>query len=391
MVKKVILTMVFAVWCGAADLSYDTFKWPAGVSFLSFLEEMKIPGKLYYDLDPEEQELATEIRAGQTCELLRDESGKIYQLLIPIGEELQLHMFRGRDDAFNIEFIPIEFSEEERRLGIHIEVSPGNDIVNATGSGALASAVGQIFKRVVDDRKYRKGDGLAIVYRQRSRLGRPHGTPVVISAMVEQGGKNFHQYEFEGKFYDESGKKTQQAFMFGLPVKGNYRISSKFTPKRFHPILKRYRAHMGTDYAAPKGTPIYAAGDGTVSFVGTKSGYGRTVEIKHAGGYKTLYAHTSAFAKGLKTGQSVKQGTLIAYVGSTGLSSGPHLHMGLYKNEVAMDFEKVVHVEKKQEVSADQIKFKKIMQAQNDNLQLALSGEFNPPKFETFENLIELN
>ncbi len=94
---------------------------------------------------------------------------------------------------------------------------------------------------------------------------------------------------------------------------------------------------MGTDFAAPTGRNIYAASDGKVEFVGTQSGYGKTVIINHQNGYKTLYAHQNGFAKGLRQGQMIKKGTHIGYVGSTGLSSGPHLHLGMYKNNVAID------------------------------------------------------
>jgi murein DD-endopeptidase MepM/ murein hydrolase activator NlpD len=124
------------------------------------------------------------------------------------------------------------------------------------------------------------------------------------------------------------------------------RISDRFTYKRYHPILKRYRAHLGIDYAAPRGRKIYATASGKVIFKGRKGGYGKTIEIRHEGGFKSLYAHMSGYAPGMRSGKWVKQGTHIGYVGSTGVSTGPHLHFGLYKNGRAINPAKIIRVTK---------------------------------------------
>src|SRR5574344_1017192 len=162
--------------------------------------------------------------------------------------------------------------------------------------------------------------------------------PEIEAAMVQINKKPFYRFKHnkDDKFYDEKGVGFTKTFFFQIPLSYN-RISSPFTTKRYHPVLKRYRAHLGTDFAAPTGRNIYAAGDGKIEFVGTKGGYGKTIIINHHNGYKTLYAHQSNFAKGVKSGKNVKKGELIGYVGSTGLSSGPHLHLGLYRNGVAVD------------------------------------------------------
>ena len=112
------------------------------------------------------------------------------------------------------------------------------------------------------------------------------------------------------------------------------RISSRFSGKRWHPILSKWRSHKGVDYAAPSGTPIRASGDGKVEFVGTKGGYGKTIFLKHAGKYTTVYAHMSRYAGGIKQGKRIKQGQIIGYVGKTGMASGPHLHYEFRVNGV---------------------------------------------------------
>ncbi len=115
------------------------------------------------------------------------------------------------------------------------------------------------------------------------------------------------------------------------------RISSRFSLGRKHPILGTVRPHYAVDYAAPKGTPIVAAADGVVIFAGKRGGYGNLIEIRHEGNLKTLYAHMNSFASGMRVGKAVKRGQLIGRVGSTGLSTGPHLHFGLYRNNVPIN------------------------------------------------------
>ena len=131
-------------------------------------------------------------------------------------------------------------------------------------------------------------------------------------------------------YFDENGKSVKSAFL-KAPLQFK-RISSYFTKKRYHPILKYYRAHEGIDYAAPIGTPVSAVGDGTVKKSQYSGGYGNLVIIKHSNGYETYYGHLSKYGKGVKKGVRVKQGQVIGYVGSTGLSTGPHLDFRIKKN-----------------------------------------------------------
>ena len=187
----------------------------------------------------------------------------------------------------------------------------------------------------------------------------------------------------------DSGKQVEN-FLLILPIYGA-RIASNFTPKRYHPILHRYRAHLGIDYAAPKGTKIYAAGGGKVTFVGRRNGYGNTVEISHGSNISTLYAHLNGFAKGIKKGVTVKQKQLIAYVGNTGLATGPHLHFGVYRNKVAVNPNSIVKVEKEQIVTKEQAKFKQLVKDTNENIRKILVSNENPKKLENFDNFVMLN
>jgi len=134
-------------------------------------------------------------------------------------------------------------------------------------------------------------------------------------------------------YFDDKGESLRKAFL-KAPVKYS-RISSKFTGKRFHPVLKRYKSHLGTDYAAPTGTPIFAVGDGVISKSAYTSGNGNYVKIRHNGTYETQYLHMSKRAA--KVGQSVQQGDVIGYVGSTGLATGPHVCFRFWKNGKQVD------------------------------------------------------
>lgn len=140
-------------------------------------------------------------------------------------------------------------------------------------------------------------------------------------------------------YFDENGKSVKSAFL-KAPLQFK-RISSYFTKRRYHPILKRYRAHEGIDYAAPIGTPVSAIGDGTVKKSQYSGGYGNLVIIKHSNGYETYYGHLSKYGRGVKKGAKVKQGQIIGYVGSTGLSTGPHLDFRVKKNGTFINYLKM--------------------------------------------------
>lgn len=336
------LWLLFLSFSFGAYLEED--KWPKGVTFLTFLEKNQLPASIYYTLDKEEQELAAEIIAGSKYQVLRNDNKELEQVLIPIGEELQMHILK-KEGQFVMVIEPIMMQLEEHTLIIDIQNSPYVDIVNATNNSLLANEFSQSFRDSgVNLRNLKKGDKLVLSYRQKRRLGKQFGSIKIDVSMVETKHKENYIFFYKENYYDQKGQELE-SFFLSTPV--NYtRISSPFTLMRWHPILQKYRAHLGVDYAASVGTPVKAAGNGKVSFVGEKGGYGNTVEITHDSSYKTLYGHLNAFAKGLKSGQKIKQGQLIAYVGNTGLSSGPHLHFGLYRNNVAIDPASVVKIAK---------------------------------------------
>lgn len=341
MAKFIIFLSLFVSFASASYV--EELKWPKGETFLTFLEKNHLPSSIYYSLDKEEQELAAEIVAGVKYQVLKSEDNTLEQVLIPIGEELQMHI-KTIDDKFIMEITPILLQEEKRSLAIEIQNSPYVDILNATSSYGLANEFAQTFRGEVNLRNLQKGDKLVLLYQQKRRLGKLFGSIKIDVSMVETAKKKNYIFFYKENYYDPKGQELD-SFLLSNPV--NYtRVSSVFTQKRWHPILQKYRAHLGIDYAASVGTPVKSAGSGRVLFVGQKGGYGNTIEVSHDSSYKTLYAHLNGFAKGIRSGQKVKQGQVIAYVGNTGLSSGPHLHFGLYRSNVAINPASVVKIAK---------------------------------------------
>lgn len=336
--KKIIL-LICILFNTLFSAQIEELSWQKGESFLTFLEKNKIPLKLYYDLDKEDQELCSEIQSGNRFFSYTEEDGSLIQALIPVSLDMQIHIYKDSSNEYKFQTLPINYTEKSELIAIPITESISSDILKATGDVTIAAILNTLFSNSnADFKKMKKGDFIAIEYNQKTYMGKLHGMPEINAAMIQINGKPFYRFRNskDDKYYDENGVGFTKTYLFQIPLTFT-RISSPFTNKRYHPVLKRYRAHLGTDFAAPTGRNIYAASDGKVEFVGTQSGYGKTVIINHQNGYKTLYAHQNGFAKGLRQGQMIKKGTHIGYVGSTGLSSGPHLHLGMYKNNVAID------------------------------------------------------
>ena len=171
-----------------------------------------------------------------------------------------------------------------------------------------------------------------------------------LAALITINKKKYYSYLTEdGKHYDSLGKeylKTKKFFTPYIRPISRTRVSSGFTHRRWHPILHRYRAHLGVDYANRTGTPIKVTAKGKIIQKGWKGGYGKCITVQHANGMRSLYAHMSRYRKGLRVGSRVPQGKVIGYVGSTGRSTGPHLHFGMYKNGKAVNPAHYVRVKK---------------------------------------------
>ena len=188
----------------------------------------------------------------------------------------------------------------------------------------------------------RNGDEFAAVWEEHyTQDGTITGQDLVAALYKGQvTGENYAFY-YNDEFFDETGKISKKMFLKSPISFRGVRITSRFNPKRMHPILRIRRPHLGIDYAAPTGTPVQAVADGVVTFVGRKGGFGNYVEIRHANNYVTSYGHLYRYAGKTKKGAKVKQGDTIAYVGSTGLSTGPHLDFRIKEGNKFVDFLKM--------------------------------------------------
>ena len=324
--------------------------WKKGETFSDYLSARDISSDLLKSISKTDIKFLSEIQGQQLFYELKDQDGNLEQALIPIGEEMQIRLAKERDsDRYHFEIIPIAYQEEEYSATISIEKNLHTDISTALNHSGIADKMGQLLKGTVNAKKFKKGDKVSFIYTQKTRMGQPYYRPSIKIAMYESKGKRQFIYADEDGYGYKSDKKSQsytvmgkkkvtytrkvpvskKGSRFGMPLR-HARVTSSFSYRRYHPILKRYRPHHGTDFGAKRGTPLLAVNAGKVTFSGRMGGYGKVVKIKHAGGYESLYAHQSRTR--VKRGQRVKKGQIIGYVGSTGRSTGPHLHLGMKKN-----------------------------------------------------------
>ena len=270
--------------------------------------------------------------------VLTDEEGQLVALHYEIDHKSYLMVERKNDelksDVYN-------YKIETRTTHASGEID-SSLFLAAQGAGIsqntimeLAGIFGWDIDFVLD---IRKGDRFTMIYEELFRNGEKIGDGNILTAEFINNKKSYRAVRYtnpqtqQDEYYTEDGDSMRKAFLRS-PVKFS-RISSKFTTSRYHPVLHKFRSHKGVDYAAKRGTPIRASGDGKVIFKGKKGGYGRVVIIQHGSKYTTLYAHLNSYNKHIRTGKKVKQGQTIAYVGSSGLATGPHLHYEFRLNGV---------------------------------------------------------
>ena len=341
------ITIFIILLALSLNLSAKTYHWKKGLSFLTFLRNNGISQKLYYKLDGDDKELLAEIRAGATYTVKRVKNRIVFS--IPITDELQVEVIKNKKGKDKISIKPIPFETLKGSIHLVVKESWSKDLYKKTHSKALIKKLKSAYGSL-NLNKMKKGDEINIFYTQKRRDGKAISSPTIEASMITINRTKYYSYlTDDGSYYDSTGKeykkrvvikKIRSAFM--RPI-NHCRVSSGFTRSRYHPILHRYRAHLGVDYAARWGTPIKATASGKIIKRGWRGGYGRCITIRHSNGMQSLYAHMSKFRKGLKVGSYVKQGTVIGYVGSTGVSTGPHLHFGLYKRGRAINPARYVH------------------------------------------------
>ena len=265
---------------------------------------------------------------------LEDGSFTVVNLLFPINNTTSIEIRKNQEDFFIKENI-LKLTKNEVVIRNTINNNLYNAAVEANIEPNIIVEFARIFGFEVDfQRDIRKGDWFEIYYEKfKDDNGKVKDTGKIIYASMFVNGDEINLYNFnyknEEEYYDIKGKSITKSLM-KTPINGA-RLSSSFGMRK-HPILGYNKMHRGTDFAAPSGTPIMASGSGTVTRARWCGGGGNCVKIKHNSTYETVYAHMKSFAKGVKEGRKVKQGQIIGFVGSTGLSTGPHLHYEVIVN-----------------------------------------------------------
>jgi murein DD-endopeptidase MepM/ murein hydrolase activator NlpD len=223
----------------------------------------------------------------------------------------------------------VKISTVKGRVDRSLEVA----IQEGGGPPALSILMSDVFQWDLDfTRDLRQGDTFNVLYETVYLDGAYDSLGQILAITYDNGGKRLEGYLFGegGQYFDPEGRPMRKMFLRS-PLRYS-RVTSRFSNRRFHPVLKRYRPHYGVDYGAPTGTPARVTANGTVIFAGWDSGGGKTVKVRHPNGYLTAYLHLSRYGPGIRSGRRVSQGDIIGYVGSTGLSTGSHLDYRVQRN-----------------------------------------------------------
>ncbi len=310
----------------------------------------------------EAKELAN-VRPGQRLRFQFDDNDEL----------LKLELHRNRVDSLRVAISDEEIKTEEVSKALDTRVASSAGVIQSSlfvdgqKSGLSDTQIMEmatIFGWDIDFAlEIRAGDQFRVLFEEQYLDGEKLRNGKILAAEFTNRGTTHRAVLYEDSngdtgYFDADGKSKRRAFI-RTPIKFA-RVSSRFNPRRWHPVLKRWRSHKGVDYAAPRGTPVKATGNGRVVFRGKKSGYGNVVIVEHANKYTTLYAHLNGFSKRAKNGNRVKQGQVIGYVGSTGLATGPHLHYEFRVNGQHRDPLKVKLPKSLSLPNAELAKFRKV-------------------------------
>lgn len=313
------------------DLEWQRFTIERGDSLSSLFGQAGLNDrKMYRILNGKgKADKLSHLRTGREIEFGFDENGKLAMLVLHNSRTTKLKAVR-KDDGFHTH-------EEMREPEVELAYANGEIqtsyilAANRAGLGTkIRNKLSRIFGWRVDfSRDLRKGDRFGVLYEKQYLDGEMIGYGRILAATFTNRGKTYSaalytDAEGDSDYYTPEGESLRKAFL-RAPLQYQ-RISSHFDMNRRHPILNRTRPHEGTDFAASPGTPVKASGDGRITYVGRDGGYGKTVRIDHGNEVTTVYSHLRSYKRGLHRGKSVQQGEVIAYVGMSGLATGPHLH-----------------------------------------------------------------
>ena len=341
-IKPAVKKIEFGFKYSDFNVIQDTIK--KGDTFGTLLEAQNIGEREVYDIIAKVKDTfdVRTIRINKPFTMLRSKNKKNdLQVFIYQPDALNYYVVDLRNTAIFVYKKTKPITIKRRTIGGVLKESLSETLGNAKIEGALASKISKIYAYSIDFMKLKKGDRFAITFTERFINDTVYdGVEELEASFFEYKGKIIYAFPFAQnpnsdkiEYYDEDGK-TLKNFFLKSPIKFS-RISSRFSTSRFHPVQHRWKAHKGTDYAAPRGTPITATAGGVVEQSGFTAGNGNFVKVKHNGTYSTQYLHMSKIL--VRRGQRVSQGQVIGLVGSTGLATGPHVCYRFWKNGVQVD------------------------------------------------------
>lgn len=289
----------------------------------------------------------TTLRPGQKVRWIRSGENRISEMEVILSPLARHHIERDAEGKLTYHLLERNADYLPRFAETRIENSLFLDGERAGIPEAVLIDVANLFGWDIDFAlDIRKGDEMSVIYQEIFLDGEKIGNGPILAARFMNHGTLYTAIRYQDSkgnvsYYNAAGQSMRKAFLRN-PI-DFFRISSRFNLNRKHPILNTIRAHRGTDYAAPVGTPVKAAGDGKVVFAGRQNGFGNVIKIQHGQRYQTLYAHLNGFARDVRSGRTVRQGQVIGYVGKTGLATGPHLHYefrvdGVHRDSLSIKF-----------------------------------------------------
>ncbi|MDR2016940.1 MAG: peptidoglycan DD-metalloendopeptidase family protein [Burkholderiales bacterium] len=335
---------------------------------------MRDPQAMAFLLSDAQARPLYKLRPGRALRIALNGEGQLQELRFLVSETELFTIVRGGETLRAETTVPEREVRREQRAG---EIR--SSLFGAADAAGIPDAVTVEMANVLGGdidfyHDLRKGDRFAVLYERVYVDGELVNNGRILAVEFVNGGIEYSAYWWQSPdgtsgYYNAKGESSKKAFL-RTPLEFS-RVSSNFSPERLHPLLKTKRPHTGTDFAAPTGTPVRAAGDGTVDFVGAQGGYGNLVILRHTGKITTYYGHLSRFASGLKKGNRVAQGTVIAYVGKTGWATGPHLHYEFRVANVPRDPLKMVMPPAAPIAAKDKEAFKTNIASTQTLLQLA--------------------
>ncbi len=276
------------------------------------------------------------LRFGNPFRLEKESDGTLKTFEYKIDDESVLKVEKEADSyAARVE--KLELETRETPVTTEIRSSLWDALASQPRGEYLVTETAEIFQWEVDfSTEIQPGDQIRLIVDELLHDGKLVKYGKIQAAELVNNGQTYRAFRFKDSYYDEKGTSLKRA-MLASPLKFTPRVSSGFTHRRMHPILGTERAHLATDYAAPPGSPVVAVANGTVTSAGWNGGYGNLVQIKHANGLTSGYAHLSHIAAGVRAGHPIKQGELVGLVGQTGLATGPHLHFMMTKQGIPIN------------------------------------------------------